>query len=244
MVRHGRDGFRFVAWDLHNSDLVKIKVYNARHHAIQRLIDLGLFSLENEDWIMLDEVYEQFLADCRNFYNNITLRGEDFLKNRNLIFEGAQGLLLDAENKRFFPHVTHSRTGLTNVMELSHRIGIRHLDVFYVVRSYLTRHGAGELPGEDANLSYEDKTNVSNEWQHDLRFAPMNYELVNEAILNDLEMNDHMDIDILPRMAVTHVDQHGFDRKKFVIPTKYESCGPTYENVWEVLNNGESRRAA
>ena len=37
-------------------------------------------------------------------------------KYNTLIFEGAQGLMLD-ENYKYFPHVTHSKTGIENVMK-------------------------------------------------------------------------------------------------------------------------------
>ena len=49
----------------------------------------------------------------------------------HVVFEGAQGLLLD-ERHRFFPHVTRSRTGLPNVVQIAGEVGLRELDVVYV----------------------------------------------------------------------------------------------------------------
>lgn len=99
-----------------------------------------------------------------------------FLQTRQaVIFEGAQGLLLDAENRNYAPHVTASRTGLTNPLRLCRAAG-RSLDLaLYVARSYLTRHGAGPLPGETAPSALgelsPDETNRENPWQGRLRYA-------------------------------------------------------------------------
>ena len=42
-------------------------------------------------------------------------------KFTTLIFEGAQGLMLH-ENYKYFPHVTHSKTGMENVIELLNEV--------------------------------------------------------------------------------------------------------------------------
>jgi len=61
----------------------------------------------------------------------------------SLIFEGSQGLLLD-QRYGFFPHVTPTNTGMTNIVEL-----LRGDDPFprvcLVTRSYQTRHGNGPM---------------------------------------------------------------------------------------------------
>ena len=56
---------------------------------------------------------------------------------------------------------------------LCHQAGIDHIEAYYISRTYLTRHGAGPLPGEDAALSFEDNTNVPHAHQGSLRFAPL-----------------------------------------------------------------------
>jgi adenylosuccinate synthase len=70
-----------------------------------------------------------------------------------LLFEGAQGLLLD-QDRGFFPHVTRSNTGLRNVLTLADEWGLERLEVTYVTRAYLTRHGAGPLPHELPDKPY------------------------------------------------------------------------------------------
>ena len=59
-----------------------------------------------------------------------------------LVYEGAQGLLLDMDYG-FFPHVTPSHTGLDNLSDTV----LYKADVYLVTRTYTTRHGNGYEPG-------------------------------------------------------------------------------------------------
>jgi adenylosuccinate synthase len=67
-----------------------------------------------------------------------------------LVFEGAQGALLD-QHHGFHPHTTWSNTTPANARELLAEIGGR-ARVLGVTRTSTTRHGAGPLPTEDASL--------------------------------------------------------------------------------------------
>jgi len=117
------------------------------------------------------------------------------------VFEGAQGLLLDQNNKEFFPHLTRSNTGMRNVNALAEMAGFTDLDIYYVTRTYLTRHGAGPLPGEDASMHFEDKTNGQNEWQGALRFAPLKWDPLQLRCFKDCEgKHDY-------KIVMTHCDQ-------------------------------------
>lgn len=89
------------------------------------------------------------------------------------VFEGAQGLLLDQDNKEFYPHLTRSNTGMKNVRILCDQANIKNVDIYYVSRTYMTRHGAGPMPNEDASMKYEDNTNLPHQFQGNLRFAPL-----------------------------------------------------------------------
>ena len=103
---------------------------------------------------------------------------------KNVVFEGAQGLLLD-EDHHFFPHVTHSHTGLKNVMELALDNYIESIDVVYITRAYATRHGAGPFPHEESDLRYDDATNVHNAWQGSIRFGRLDLDLLAESVTAD-----------------------------------------------------------
>jgi adenylosuccinate synthase len=92
-----------------------------------------------------------------------------------LIFEGGQGLLLDQTNRGSFPHLTPSSVGSFNIYNTINNLGADSTDVFYVSRSYMTRHGVGpmdaECKKEDINPTIVDATNIPNDWQGALRFG-------------------------------------------------------------------------
>jgi adenylosuccinate synthase len=186
---------------------------------------------------MTSELYYKFLDDCHAMAENINLVDSRELDNwEDIIFEGAQGLLLDQDNKQFFPHVTHSKTGLPNVLQLCQEARIEQLYTCHVMRSYMTRHGAGPLPWEDPSLSYADDTNVENEWQGKLRFAPFDHMLLKEAIWSDLSHAKRGPIDIVPRFAMTHLDQNvpaEITNRSLTFPIGYASHGPTCNDVEE-----------
>lgn len=106
-----------------------------------------------------------------------------------VVFEGAQGLLLDQDNDEHFPHVTWSKTGAANVLkELEEKyplIPSDELEIFYCTRPYLTRHGAGPMlaglgeahgtPEAAGLIGFSDATNVPNAWQGSLRFQQMDW---------------------------------------------------------------------
>ena len=103
---------------------------------------------------------------------------------RKLIFEGAQGLMLD-QDYGVFPHVTRSNTGMKNVIAIA---GDREFDITYVTRAYGTRHGNGPFPYENAQPpfpGYQDKTNQDGGAQGKLRFAPLNLDDIRAAIKHD-----------------------------------------------------------
>ena len=145
---------------------------------------------------------------CRNS-ELITVKDEEFIKNYDdIIFEGAQGLILDEENKAFAPNLTSSRTGLTNPDAMAERLGLEGpLEAVYVTRTYVTKHGAGRFPYEDIFIkegrSFEDLTNIHNEWQGSIRYAPHGSpEEFNEYVIKDSSGSV-----FVPSVLFTHVDE-------------------------------------
>lgn len=140
----------------------------------------------------------KFVEGCGMFAERVHPAGIGQCKDP--VFEGAQGLLLDQNNKEYFPHLTRSNTGMQNVRALCAQAGIDQIETYYVSRTYLTRHGAGPLPGEDARLSYEDSTNVEHPWQGAIRFAPLDDGLLARC-KQDFDGPDF-------KLVLTHCDQH------------------------------------
>lgn len=129
----------------------------------------------------------------------------------NVVFEGAQGLLLD-QTRGAFPHVTRSTTGVTNALEVAKEAGLTRLDVAYVTRAYLTRHGAGPLANELPGQPYAgivDLTNQPNPYQGTLRFAHLDHDLLKQAIHQDLSLANPDGVELNAMLAVSCLDQVG-----------------------------------
>jgi len=158
-----------------------------------RLAELGIPNLyryvtdSDIDWTLSkNEEFCRAVVDAITIVNNILP-----IAAHNIIFEGAQGLMLDQDH-HWFPHVTRSSTGMKNPLRLLAELAIEKAEIFYVTRAYLTRHGRGPLPEEIPNhqLIYPgivDLTNIHNPHQETLRFAPLNVDLTAAEIKQDLK---------------------------------------------------------
>lgn len=162
-----------------------------------------------------DDIFEKYIEYCCEYRKSVraarlgraALNSVLTMQNcSNIVFEGAQGLLLD-EDHYFFPHVTHSHTGLKNVIELADNNYLDALDVVYVTRAYATRHGAGPFPREVADLRYSDLTNVNNSWQGTIRFGHLDADLLAESISQDLRHVNDANLTVQHGLAVTCLDQ-------------------------------------
>jgi adenylosuccinate synthase len=113
-----------------------------------------------------------------------------------VIFEGAQGVLLD-ENYGFQPHTTWSTVTPQHALEMCEQEGCTDVTVLGVTRSYATRHGAGPFPTEIMGQVCKDEGNPTNEWQGHLRAGWLDLVLLKYAAkccgkLDGLVVN-HMD---------------------------------------------------
>ena len=139
------------------------------------------------EWIELIEddnvLYNATEQMWMNFHKYVELKDWKQVKEEyaTIVFENAQGLMLDMENEEYYPHLTPSHTGLYNIVKLFESSCEKDteqkyaLEIAYVTRTYVTRHGAGRLdfecPKEIINPHMIDKTNVPNCWQDTLRYA-------------------------------------------------------------------------
>lgn len=122
----------------------------------------------------------------------ILVEGKPYKDEDILLYEGAQGLLLDEDDPDHQPHVTWSKTGLQNVVEDCKANSVELTDVYYVTRPYLTRHGNGpvkagiEMKGGDIYWG-RDVTNKENEYQGKFRYAHLDWEKLQLRIKKDIE---------------------------------------------------------
>ncbi|MBX9692335.1 MAG: adenylosuccinate synthetase [Cyanobacteria bacterium] len=173
----------------------------------------------------MERILAQFIIDSKELLESAAITSSHPECER-VIFEGAQGLMLDEDRVELWPHVTRSRTGLANVMALLPEFQINELEVVYMTRSYLTRHGAGPLPGE-YTLSFPDATNIPNQFQGHLRFAPLDWCVLNASIARDLENAASTTISIGAKLAITCMDQVIVDYSESEIPVQFLSYGPS-----------------
>lgn len=233
ITRNQSDKFRTVVSDICDLVSLRLKLKDIIRFWVPRRINLQQVSREFLDRLWSDVVLESFLNVSRILLGESELRQAGFFaraKFKAVIFEGAQGLLLD-EDHRFFPHVTRGKPGMPNVRKLADEMQVDDLNTIYVTRAYMTRHGAGPFPSEDRNLYYEDATNAPNEFQGSLRFGSLDIKLLNESMLADMGSNDAV-------LAVTCLDQIPDGNlvlenlsKKTCVPVRYASWGPTRKDV-------------
>jgi adenylosuccinate synthase len=118
-----------------------------------------------------------------------------------LIFEGGQGLLLDQANGKDFPHLTPSSVGSYNIHETINNLGAESTDIFYISRSYMTRHGAGpmdaECSKEDINPDIVDTTNIRNDWQDSLRFGYIDTDKLYRRVKGDFSRYDNAKLNMV-----------------------------------------------
>jgi len=188
LERHRHARFRLIADDLGQPERVAEILRAIREHYVpQRLKALGLSSIA--DVAQLPGIIERFMEDSRLFSTIVRITDARILQaGFELIFEGAQGLLLDMDRGRF-PYVTRSNTGLKNVATLAQEAGIDELSVSYVSRWYATRHGAGPLPFEQDTMpdeDFKDLTNQPNAWQGSLRLGLLDTDALIAAVRTDL----------------------------------------------------------
>lgn len=220
IVRNIIDRYKITCGDIF-SGVYKDKLGIIKKEYIDKRVEqLNLkYSNDNLMNILFDaNIIEHFIYDVdNNFKSKIELSNiESILENyQTPIFEGAQGLML-SEDYKYFPYVTHSKTGVSNVIDLLEEAKLSELDieVIYVTRSYLTRHGAGPLPNEMKEKPYKnikDLTNIQNEFQGILRFAPLDIDLLSENIENDYNKisfkSKNKKINISKSIAITCLDQ-------------------------------------
>lgn len=198
--------------DLYNGISLRKKLERIKNEYVpQRLEALGVTAIPDVFGNVLENegLLNAFIADCELFLKRIQSETLNVLERfENIVFEGAQGLLLD-QNSAYFPYVTHSNTGLKNVLDILSQVSWAYdLEVVYVTRCYLTRHGAGPFPTEIQGIPYlgvADPTNIPNDWQGTLRFGLLDLDSLKKTIQKDRSQNNTPNTTY--SLAVTCLDQ-------------------------------------
>ncbi len=161
---------------------------------------------------------ETILAECASYYgverckefDDMFTNAFNFVRqtqtiiNENdydtIIYEGTQGLLLDAQ-LGFLPNVTATNTGLQYLSENE----LNGAEVYLATRTYLTRHGNGYTPQQVDNYNLADKSesNVYNGYQGNFKTGVFDFDLLNEAFTRH-RLKDYKNVDY--HLFITHLD--------------------------------------
>lgn len=190
--------YKITVMDLLFQDKLVKKLLDIQNEYVRkRLKDeyhLGIEDLPKEYQKLLTdkENINMFLFYAEEFIANVQIHRNGIInKFDNIVFEGAQGLLLDQNNSDYFPHVTTSNTGIKNVMTILKSLNFEEpINIYYMSRCYITKHGAGPFKSEVNEKPYSniiDLTNVPNEFQGTLRFGYLDFDLLAYQINKDLK---------------------------------------------------------
>lgn len=127
-----------------------------------------------------DGIIHHFLRDCTFLLTHTEVLDMRMLQcdhyhYDNLIFENGQGLMLK-DTGRDTSDTTPSDTGISYGLQLAKELHIKDVTAHYVTRPYLTRHGDGQLFGEQQRTELsgsveEDRTNHYNDHQGAFRYG-------------------------------------------------------------------------
>lgn len=159
-----------------------------------------------DDLVVFDDADEIIDVAVDNYVyltTQVNVVDEDYLRARlhqpgTVIFEGAQGVLLD-EWYGFHPYTTWSTTTFENAITLLAEQNYQEETIrLGVLRTYATRHGAGPFVTEATPLDLPEPHNVTNPWQQSFRVGY--FDLV--ATRYALGATDSVDA-----LAITHMDR-------------------------------------
>jgi adenylosuccinate synthase len=195
--------------DLMHPEVLRAKTRDIRHRMWQQASSLlkdhklDLSFLREYAIFERESVMDDWLDKSARI-RQLNIVAEDALLARwlgeteNVIFEGAQGVLLDAD-VGFHPYTTWSRCTSHNAQELLKDLAPgAYITRLGVLRAYTVRHGPGPLPTETGVLKpIIVEHNQQNDWQGDIRYGWFDAMLARYA----LDANEGVDA-----LAVTHMD--------------------------------------
>lgn len=242
--------------DLLDKNITEKKLNRIRELQLNKITSLreGLSDIENaklELYILDQPDIAKYISSCVELYTHwsslVGVVGADYLgrilkKPGTVVFEGAQGALLD-QHFGFRPYVTKSSTTFENadvlISEQNYNGEVTKLGL---VRGFPTRHGPGPFVTEDFELTkkFQDPHNLENPWQGKFRigffdFLATKYALKIVGGIDTLVISCLDQLEGYPKKLVCK--SYEFDGNK-IIEIEYqknltkilERCSPVYED--------------
>ena len=178
-LAHADDGLTYT--ELHSTALAHEKLLRIQQILCAEISALLTESLIDsaliDEWKLLDDtsVSKRWLDQVAPVLRSVKAQSKDATAERlsrpgTVIFEGAQGVLLD-EWYGFHPHTSWSTISTDAVENVLTAVGVSaKVEHYGVLRSYLTRHGAGPFPTHDGALNVlAEPHNSAASWQGEFR---------------------------------------------------------------------------
>lgn len=162
-------GLAVRAKDLRNIKVLREKIRDI--HSLKK----GLFGKE---FVVIDQYIDKLTEEIVDVSRFFPIVSGDYLEKlaekTNLIFEGAQGVLID-EWYGFHPYTTWSTCTFKNALTLLGEMDYQgEVIKIGVIRSYMVRHGPGPFPSEERELKRilpQEKHNGDHPWQGEFRLG-------------------------------------------------------------------------
>lgn len=188
-------------------------------YMLERLKEYGIKSVPNtwKNIVYSNILIENFINDVKFMASQVKFANHTVLNQyQNVVFENGQGLLLDQNQTLYGDNTTPSNTGILNPLKvINQTFSTANLEVCYVTRTYLTRHGAGRFE-EECDKSYInphmiDETNQTNQFQGHLRYGELVTQDLLKRVQNDLSYLSGSKFNWTASFGVTHTNEKQFD---------------------------------
>jgi adenylosuccinate synthase len=219
------------AGDLRDRDLVGYILGKQREHYLAELpvsafIEMGI----------LTEIDIPSLVESYYFWPGQVV--SEFEPDNVMIFEGAQGVLLDEKHGEA-PYYTWTNCTFENALSLLKEAKFEgNITKVGCFRTYFTRHGAGPFPTQfySEHLQSAELHNKKNAWQGEWRIGSFDEELAKKAIsivggLDEISLS-HNDLEPAPF----------FFKYRLGVPVTIMGYGPTADDRHRVGSGGWTYR--
>lgn len=229
------------AGDLQNSSILHDKLNSIRERKRRLLLDLYSEELINKttslEWEFFErkDLADRWISAVSRINDLGMVTSDDVLQTwlnqtDNVVFEGAQGVLLDAEIG-FHPYTSWTQATTTNALDiLSQYAPDAAVSTIGVMRCYAVRHGPGPLPTQTYTFdSIVSEHNAPNQWQGGVRYGWF------DAVLSRYALQESGGVDAL---AVTYLDVlPGIKEWKYC--TGYQNAALTSQKSLSLLQRAE-----
>lgn len=211
-LKYGEDAI--FASDLKDKSKLRRKLELLRQRYLLEAQDWGNDVISNNENFRAIFWGANAISACVNHYLDLSsFNIREIELKGTVIFEGAQGVLLD-EYHGFHPYTTWSTVTPHHAFEMCAHFD--KIETVGVMRAYTTRHGAGPLPTEFSSLAdlLQDERNPTNPYQGKFRFGALDFELLRYAA-DVCGLTSELDY-----VAVSWLDK-SFDGKFYGTANKY-----------------------